>query len=492
MRLPAIGGAYAGRTPYTNTQQLINWYVEGDSHDPKGERVAMPTPGLTLKTTVGPGPIRGIHNWNGLMFIISGASVYYVDPGTYAVTQITGTLNTSTGPVQMVDNTFGVGNQIFVGDGTYGYVITWTGAAYTFAQINFSGISTTPVGTITYQDGYGIFSQPGTQKFWITNSYNFTTYNPLYFASKEGNPDLLVSCISDSTKLFLLGTTSMEIWFDSGSALFPFQRIPGLLFPIGCAAAQTPARIDNSIVWLGTKMGAQLYGFGQVFQCRGDSAPTTISNPQMDWQINQYGTITDAQAFVYYKEGHEFYVLTFPTAGVTWVWDATNGEWHQRSTNATRWLPSSITFNPVYSTFVVGDPVNSNIYVLDDGVITDNGVAIARTLITPHLNQGNEWLQLSKVDVQGNFGDIANGSTITISWSQDNGHTFPFSYTFTSINGNYLARCFTRKLGKALDWVFKITTTSNPILIDVNVDVRNRATGRAPGPQSQMFPYMQQ
>ena len=35
-------------------------------------------------------------------------------------------------------------------------------------------------------------------------------------------------------------------------------------------------------------------------------------------------------AYAYQEQGHTFYVLNFPTAGATWVWDVTTDVWHER------------------------------------------------------------------------------------------------------------------------------------------------------------------
>ena len=52
--------------------------------------------------------------------------------------------------------------------------------------------------------------------------------------------------------------------------------------------------------------------------------------------------ISDARAFTYQKDGHHFYVLTFPTGNKTFVFDASTSLWHER--NAT--VPST-TINTV-------------------------------------------------------------------------------------------------------------------------------------------------
>ena len=44
-----------------------------------------------------------------------------------------------------------------------------------------------------------------------------------------------------------------------------------------------------------------------------------ISIPDLDYLINNYSTVEDAQAFSYKIGGHSMYEITFPTAGETWI-----------------------------------------------------------------------------------------------------------------------------------------------------------------------------
>jgi hypothetical protein len=41
--------------------------------------------------------------------------------------------------------------------------------------------------------------------------------------------------------------------------------------------------------------------------------------------------MSDALAYTYQQDGHAFYVLIFPSAETTWVYDAATGAWHERA-----------------------------------------------------------------------------------------------------------------------------------------------------------------
>src|SRR5205823_3197922 len=87
---------------------------------------------------------------------------------------------------------------------------------------------------VDYIDGYFVFNQPGTGRFQITGLFA-TTVDPLDFATAEGSPDLLISLIVNQREIWLFGENSTEVFFDSGNALFPFQRIQGAFIELGCA-----------------------------------------------------------------------------------------------------------------------------------------------------------------------------------------------------------------------------------------------------------------
>lgn len=462
--LPFIGGANAGRNVALDTQALINFYAEGDPRDTRTPKYAVPTPGATLKKAVAAGVGRGLYAYNNLLYAIVGNTLYEVNPSlSYAVTS-RGTLASSAGYTMMVDNGPANGHQLMIIDSSgNGYVYDST--AHTLTQLTTvtNGWPSGGAVTLTWQDGYGIFDQTNTGVFWWTKAYDFTNIPGLNFATAEGNPDNLVAAISDQTRLYLLGTQSLEVWYDAGLQNQAFVRIPGAVFPKGCAASLSPQRIDNSIVWLGTNP----YGQTQVYQVRGASTPMIISNPQMEYKLQQYSTISDAQAFTYQSEGHEFYVLTFPTAGVTWVWDASNREWHQRSTSGGAWYPQAYAFlNGTHYTL----DSSGNLLAIDSTATTDNGTAITRTIISPHLGKKHERLGIDFVEVLGNFGTGITAGTFTLSWSKDNGNTFPSSWTYT-ITSTTTQRAYRYRLGMSRDWVFKLTTTAAPIIFGMYVDM---------------------
>jgi hypothetical protein len=224
--------------------------------------------------------------------------------------------------------------------------------------------------TVGYLDGYFVFIEPNSQKVWVTTLLDGTSIDPLDFASAEGSPDNLVSMIVDHREAWLFGTNSVEVYYDAGNADFPLQRIQGAYNEIGCAATFSVAKLDNGLFWL----GADARGQGIVYRSQGYSGQR-ISTHAIEYAIAQYGNISDAIAYTYQQEGHSFYVLTFPSANATWVYDVSTQAWHERAGfdngNFTRHRSNcQMAYN---SEVVVGDYANGNLYAFDLDVYADNG-----------------------------------------------------------------------------------------------------------------------
>jgi hypothetical protein len=179
-----------------------------------------------------------------------------------------------------------------------------------------------------------------------------------------------VSLLVSHREAWLFGTNSVEVWYDSGAADFPLTPVQGALNEVGCIAAYSVAKLDNGIFWL----GADARGRGIVYRANGYTAQR-ISTHAVEWQIQQYGTLSDAIAYTYQQDGHAFYVLIFPSANTTWVYDVATSVWHERAAfvngSFTRHRSNcQMSFN---NEIVVGDHEVGNIYAFDLDVFSDNG-----------------------------------------------------------------------------------------------------------------------
>jgi hypothetical protein len=135
---PFFGPYDVSRSPNVADNQLIN--LRPEIGEPKGAGKSLGalygTPGLDLLTTVGDGPINGARNVGGILYVVSGLSVYQVSDSF--VGTLIGEIVGNGGLVSMTDN--GTQLVIFTNSAAFaapaGYPLT--GAAINAGGINYN------------------------------------------------------------------------------------------------------------------------------------------------------------------------------------------------------------------------------------------------------------------------------------------------------------------------------------------------------------------
>lgn len=497
MKTPILGSAYVARSINAADNRMVNLFPEIIPEGGKEPAFLNRAPGLTKLATVGTGPIRGLWTFNGVGYVVSGLELYKIT-SNYVATLL-GTVS-GTGPVSMADN----GTQLFIACNGPSYI--YNSLTNVFVQItdpDFPGAL-----TVGYLDGYFVFIEPNSQKVWVTALLEGTSVDPLDFASAEGSPDNLVGMIVDHREVWLYGTNSVEVWYDSGNADFPLQRIQGAYNEIGCAATFSVAKLDNGLFWL----GADARGQGIVYRANGYTGQR-VSTHAIEYAIAQYPIISDAVAYTYQQEGHAFYVLTFPSANATWVYDVSTQSWHERAAFSNGLFlrhrsNCQMAFN---SEIVVGDFDNGNLYAFDLDIYADNGAPQKwlrswRALPTGQNNLTRTAHHSLQLDCQSGVGinnssgtdptylltesglfiitesgdylvSVAEGTPtvgsdpqVMLRWSDDGGHTWSNEHWATLGKiGIYQQRVFWRRLGMTLklrDRVYELSGT-DPVKIAI-------------------------
>lgn len=450
MKIPFLGQAYQSRSAVVSSQTAINIFpelTEGNDDEVGG---FIGCPGLISKFQ-GTGEVRGLHYANGYLFAVIGSTVYRLDSGFNATNL--GTLPNSAGRVSIIHNE----TQVAIAHQNGWHWVLITGSA-------IAAVTGAPSSSIlTYQDQYGLFTTNNGGLFGITALADLSTIDPLDVADAESDPDNLVSILCDHREAWLFGEQTIEPWSNTGAALFPFEPQPGSLIEMGCAAKWSPQKLSGSVFWLGRDSN----GRGVVYRSNG-YMPVRISTHAIEFAINQYADITDAIAYSYQEEGHEFYVLTFPTGDATWVYDCASRGWHQRA-----WLDNNgllhrhrancyATFNGMH---LVGDWQNGTIYQMSLNAYTDNGSVIYRERAFDLPEYENQRIRMDKLEVFATIGDGASpsdGSQVKL-WlqiSRDAGRKFGYQRIInTGAIGQTYARARWRRLGTARNPVLRVATT---------------------------------
>jgi hypothetical protein len=447
MEIPFVGQSYILASRNFSAQETINLFPE-KATDGKSMVALYGTPGLDLKVTIGSGPIRAMRVMGAFLYALSGNTLYKVD-SSWSGTSL-GTVSSSADgdvPASMEDN----GTQLVIltpVDGK-GYVYSIAGGLVLISDADWVASD-----TVTFMDTYFIFSRTGTNRFHISATGDGTSYSALEFASAESHPDQLVAVSSLQDQLWLFGGASIERWQDTGNATFPFEKIIGATNERGCAAAGSIAKVDNTVFWLGD----------DLLVYRAGSVPERISTHGVETAIGGYSKTSDAIGYAYAHNGHTFYVMTFPTAEVTWCYDVSTKAWHKRESYRVGRHRGSccVKFS---GESVVGDFENGKIYVYDMDKYTDNGDVITRTRITAPVYFGNERLFMSKLQIDFESGVGLNSGQgddpqCMLSWSDDGGHTYGNEH-WRPIGkiGQYAARAIWRRLGRFYQRVFKLVIT---------------------------------
>ncbi len=449
--------------------RMVNLFAEIIPEAGKEPAFLQRCPGLRLLATVGNGPIRGLWSFSAdasRAFVVSGDRLYRID--TNWVSTFIGNVS-GTGPVSMADN----GTQLFIAANGPSYI--YNNATNAFAQItdpDFPGAV-----TVGYLDGYFVFNEPNSQKIWITQLLDGTSIDPLDFASAEGSPDGVVSVLSNFREIWVFGTNSVEVWYNTGASDFPLQRIQGAFNELGCAAPYSVAKMDNGVFWL----GSDPRGHGMVYRANGYTGQR-ISTHAVEWQIQQYGNMADAIGYTYQQDGHSFYVLIFPSANTTWVYDVATGAWHERA----GWDATTGTFLRHRSNcqmffsneVIVGDYQNGNIYAFDLEDYSDNGgiqkwLRSWRALPTGQNNLKRTAHHTLQLDCESGVGlNTGQGSDpqVMLRWSDDGGHTWSNEHwSGMGRIGEYGRRVFWRRLGMTLklrDRVYEVSGT-DPVKVAI-------------------------
>lgn len=410
---------------------------------------------------------------------------------TFSQTSIgNATLSSSSGVVKAASMSLagdGTDSTTMFTDGSSRYRLYTDFSIYTDGEENFNEISSggdlyvveTATSHVAWIDGYFIFNASGTNRFYVSR-LNSTIVDELSFASAEGDPDLLVGLATVKRNLYLFGEKTIEVYYNTGNADFPFERVEGGFIEFGLQAKYSLAKLGGNLFWL----GRDAFGEGIIYVMSG-STPERISTHGIEQAISGYANPENAVAYTYQMNGHGFYVICFDE--MTWVYDLATRKWHERAyTNNGVLEKHRAQYHAYHSPsrgHVVGDYANNKLYLYDESVYTDDGDAITRLRTCPHISSNLRRVFYHRFQLDMEVGIGLDGGvqgsdpTVMLDFSNDGGHTYSSeSWALADAGsgqiGDYKKRVNWRKLGSARDRVFRVKIT-DPVkvrLIDAFID----------------------
>lgn len=404
-----------------SSQRLVNMYPEKSRFGGKSPFVLLGVPGLKPWANVGVGPYRGHVVMAGILYIVSGTTLYEVsEDGT---TTSRGTVPGS-GYVTMAK----AGAQIAISIGaTTGYIYDADGPVAVTPIVDgefFGGES------VTSLDGYFIWASGGAfpTRFQISGLLNGMDYDAFDFASVESSETELIRPYLCGSQILMMKSDRIEPWYNSGNADFPFERVSPTVISKGLAAKFSPAFVDNTVYWLGRDDEAG--GTPIVYRLNGYTAEV-VSTPDVARALAEIDKddYDQIRGVSYVKDNHAYYGILLPTGNSWWCDVSMNHIWHERATHQQdRWLGNSLI--SAYGKTLVGSYANGAIYELNKDTYIDAGAIPLVTDVTlptfgvgPNLKKcGRIWL-----DMEGGLGLITGQGEepiVTMNISTDKGHTW--------------------------------------------------------------------
>lgn len=489
MHIELIGQSFELKQKNLSSQRTINYILKQvNDAGAKSPKFLAPTPGAVIQYTLSNDLIdcRGLYysssgpasdNFTSKLYGVWGATVYRFNTDLTAVYEI-GTV-ASSGPISMTDNGF----DFVIVDGQSCYkcpLLAEVNDENTLVAVQLpDAAGVTPVRAIApshiafLSQRLIVNSQAGNQWYYSDNptAENSVVFQPENFYSAESSSDIIQALMVSNGTLWIYGYRSYEMWRAGGNQDDPFSFVGGSQSSIGIVAKGSLATINNYIFWLG---GSDV-GASGVYMGNSTSSER-ISNPAIEDQISSIDDQSEGVAWCYSAKGYMYYVLSFPSANRTFVYETVTGTWTERlrrNVNSGEWLVYpyhyGIFANGQIHCGLIGGVHPAVLTRLDDNIYTDyDGEIVVRQRTTQvyfddfNLVKGTELVIDCEVGTTGLLVGQGASPRILLEVSRDGGNTYGnIIEKELGSQGNYRKVVRWNGLGSSRAFTFRITTSEN-------------------------------
>lgn len=290
------GGTYQNRSRPVSAQRTINMYQQLNELG-KDAFVLYSFPGQLLVSTVADGEDRGMHDMDTVLYRIVGNSLFSVDSSGVHTNR--GTID---GVKRCIMANDGI-NLVIVADNIV-YVYESSSETLTI-NTNVNLVNVLSVTIINNQFIYttadlSFMAEPGQP----------TNISGLNAIGAESNPDKLVRDYVFNQTIYRFGVKTTEPWYNTDDGTPPIDRIDGQQFSIGLVAINSLTNTDRALYWLGDDHA--------VYRVSG-GINERISDDGLSNTIERMSVIDDAFGYAITLQGQDFYIITFPSEGRTFV-----------------------------------------------------------------------------------------------------------------------------------------------------------------------------
>lgn len=388
------GPSYESPAFRADVEQTINSYSQVvESAGAVAQRVLLPIPGKQTFATSGLAPIRAMFAQDGRRFAIIGFGFVEIDSA--GVVTLRGTVNND-GLPGTISSSGDAGGELFIVAGGTGY-------CYNLLTNVLTAVAAAGVGLVQggYLDGF-FWTLDATSTFHLSNLLDGLTWDPLQTAQRNDAPDRWSAGMTIGKYIWLWGSETTSVLYDSGAFPFPFTLVPGVLINRGIGPTFSVADVNGSGAWIQQSKG----GDRAIVIGDGFGPPKRISNHAVEHALQGYSTVDDAVSMSYEWEGHLFYQVNFPTADDSWAFDVESGEWHKPlfwNTTTAAWERSRIQYHAFDGVrHLMGDRATGTIYALSGTVYTDAGGAPLRRLRRcplPRLSASSDFFTMTYLQI---------------------------------------------------------------------------------------------
>lgn len=235
MQIPILNGIFTDSSPNFRTSYPVN-LVPVPKATGISEGYLRPADGI-VKTGDGPGANRGGLNWNGVLYRVMGNDLVTV---------------AQSGTVTVIGDVGGGGRVTM----TYSFdylAVTSGGRLYLYDGTTLTQVTDPDLGTaltVVWVDGY--FMTTDGEFLVITELANPFAVDPLKYGSSEADPDPVKALLKLRNEVYALNRHTIEVFDNTGSPGFPFQRISGAQIQKGTLGTHTCCVFEETIAFMGS------------------------------------------------------------------------------------------------------------------------------------------------------------------------------------------------------------------------------------------------
>lgn len=317
-----------------------------------------------------------------------------------------------------------------------------------------------------YLDGFFIVNDARTDRYFLSDIEDPTSWNALEFDAAAVAPDNALAIATTESELWIIGDETCEAYYNSGNALFPFQINLSATQEVGILAPQTIAESDQGIFFLGTTPEGGAF----VYRIRGYQGQV-ISGEEQDSFIAGVPDLKEAVGFIYSQAGRSYYCLSLHPDCPTLVYNL----------RAQMWETRGMSDGSAYRLSGVGLFGNRNIggsrfggflYSIDPENYQDAGTDLIRRRRAAIQHSNNHLLDWWEIVIDGRSGagnttGAGSDPKIRLRYSDDGGNSWSQELVEPlGKQGEMMRRAVFRNLGQSRNRIFEVEY-SDPVPVSI-------------------------